>query len=149
MSHTEIIGLHDLVVHDYGPGRLMISLHAEVPGNEDIFEIHDEIDNLERELAEQFQCEAVIHMDPIAADDEAVAAMRRAVSEEVKKIDEVISIHDFRMVQGPTHTNLIFDAVVPFSYKMSDAELKAEMEARISKSFEHCFAVIKIDKSYI
>ena len=149
LSDEKVVGVHDLVVHNYGPGRLMISLHAEVPGNEDIFLLHDSIDNIERELAEKFQCEAVIHMDPIAVNDEAVAAMRRAVSEEIKKIDEIITIHDFRMVQGPTHTNLIFDAVVPFSFHLSDDELKAEIDRHITENFEHCFAVVKIDKSYV
>lgn len=148
LSHKEVVGMHDLIIHDYGPGRMMISLHAEVRGNEDIFMLHDTIDNIERKLAETFQCEAVIHMDPIAADDEAVAAMRRAVAAEVQKIDEIITIHDFRMVQGPTHTNLIFDVVVPFAFSKKDDELRKEIEERISAAFEQCFAVIKIDKSY-
>ena len=148
-EYPEIVGMHDLMVHDYGAGRRVISLHAEVPGNEDIFLLHDSIDNIERELAQKFQCEAVIHMDPIAADDEAVAAMRRAVAEEIRKIDEIITIHDFRMVQGPTHTNLIFDAVVPFSFCLSDDELKAEIDRHITEKFDHCYAVVKIDKSYV
>ena len=105
MAHDEVVGMHDLVVHDYGPGRMMISLHAEVSGDEDIYVLHDAIDNVERELADHFKCEAVIHMDPIAVDDAAISAMRHAVAEELRDIDEVITIHDFRMVQNPlTHT---------------------------------------------
>ena len=149
MAHNPICGIHDLVVHDYGPGRVMISLHAEVPASGDILELHDVIDNAEAALRRELNCEAVIHMDPIAADDEAVAAMRRAVAEEIRKIDEIITIHDFRMVQGPTHTNLIFDAVVPFSFCLSDDELKAEIDRHITEKFDHCYAVVKIDKSYV
>ena len=148
MAHEEVVGMHDLVVHDYGPGRMMISLHAEVSGDKDIYILHDAIDNVERELAEHFCCEAVIHMDPIAVDDAAISAMRHAAAEEMRNIDEVITIHDFRMVQGPTHTNLIFDAVVPFSFRLSDAELLKEINRRGEEKFPHCFAVVKIDKAY-
>ncbi len=148
LAHEEIVGMHDLVVHDYGPGRMMISLHAEVSGNEDIYLLHDVIDNVERELSEHFRCEAVIHMDPIAVDDEAVLAMRLAVAQAMREIDPVITIHDFRMVQGPTHTNLIFDAVVPYGFRLSDAALTAEIHQYIAEKFPHCFAVVKIDKDY-
>jgi len=128
MSHDMVKGIHDLVVHDYGPGRRMISLHAEVPGDHDIFEIHDLIDRIERELDEKLVCEAVIHMDPIETDNEEVARMRDLVAGQVKLIDDRMTIHDFRMVTGKTETNLIFDAVAPYDRKMSKEQVKNKIE---------------------
>ena len=118
MAHSEIIGIHDLIVHDYGPGRVMISLHAEVPASQDVLALHDEIDNVERELREQLGCEAVIHMDPVVTDDGVTEETRRRVADLVRCIDDDITIHDFRMVSGPTHTNVIFDAVVPYDFRL-------------------------------
>ncbi|PXV85298.1 cation diffusion facilitator family transporter [Lachnotalea glycerini] len=149
LAHEEIIGIHDLVIHDYGPGRLMISLHGEVPSNEDIFKLHDAIDCIEMELNRKLGCEAVIHMDPIAIDDTMVFQMRRAVEEKVRVIGEDITIHDFRMVRGSTHTNLIFDAVVPFEFVLSDEEVKKQIEDIIISSWENYIPVVKIDKSYV
>ena len=149
MSHEYIIGIHDLVVHDYGPGRRMISLHAEVPGNINIFSLHDVIDVTERELFESLSCEAVIHMDPIEVDNEVVKAMKMKVAQKVLEIDERITIHDFRMVQGETHTNLIFDAVVPYEVKLKDTEVKLKISEKIKTIDEKLIAVITIDKSYV
>ena len=101
----------------------MVSLHAEVPGDGDIFELHDAIDHIERELTEELGCSAVIHMDPIETNNEIVKALKAKISEGVILLIEGASIHDFRMVQGETHTNLIFDAVVPYEVKMKDAEV--------------------------
>ena len=131
LSHKEIVGTHDLVVHDYGPGRVMISLHAEVPGNGNIFELHDVIDQAENELHEKLGCEAVIHLDPIAVDDAAVKEMKERVMALVREIDTKITIHDFRMVQGPTHTNLVFDMVVPPKFRLSGSEVKGLMEKKV------------------
>ena len=114
MAHPEILGIHDLVVHDYGPGRRMISLHGEVSGDCDIFEIHDVIDRIEKELKEKLGCEAVIHMDPIVVNNEAINETKKEVVDMINEHFPGVTIHDFRMIQGPTHTNLIFDAVVPF-----------------------------------
>lgn len=149
MSYDEIIGIHDLVVHDYGPGRIMISLHGEVSGNEDIFKLHDAIDRIEVDLNSQLGCEAVIHMDPIAVGDEKTIRMHKEVEEKVKSILPTINIHDFRMVKGSTHTNIIFDAVVPFGFELSDEEVKIQIENVILSSWEDYVPVIKIDKSYI
>ena len=149
LAHDEVKGIHDLVVHDYGPGRLMISLHAEVPGNHDIFEIHDTIDHIERELNEKLCCESVIHMDPIETDNEEVAKMKSIVAERVKEIDEQMTIHDFRMVSGPTHTNLIFDAVMPFGLKMSREEVKKKIEDIVENMDGDYFAVVQIDQGYV
>ena len=149
MNHPDVVGVHDMVVHNYGPGRVMISLHAEVPGNQDIYSLHDEIDLIERELKQRFQCEAVIHMDPIATDDERVMGLRKEVEVLVKEYDMELTIHDFRMVEGPTHTNLIFDVVVPQGYKKTDEEISSEIARRITEKWHNYFAVIKMEKRYI
>lgn len=149
LKHSEVSGIHDLVVHDYGPGRMMISLHAEVPADGDILKLHDVIDNIEHELRNQLKCEAVIHMDPVVTGDEQVNKLKVQVHELLKEIDEKISMHDFRVVMGPSHTNLIFDIVVPFGYKMKDEELteliQMKTEEKIGKNH---FTVIEVDKSY-
>ena len=149
LAHPMVAGIHDMIVHDYGPGRRMVSLHAEVPGNLDIYKIHDEIDIIEQELKEKFYCEVVIHMDPIATDDEKVMGLRKQVEELVKEYDDSLSIHDFRMVDGPTHTNLIFDVVVPQGYAKSDEEVSREIFERILKKWGNYYAVIKMEKKYI
>lgn len=149
LSHSEIVGIHDLVVHDYGPGRLMISFHGEVPGDGNIFELHDVIDQAEKELKEKLGCDAVIHMDPIATNDDEVKSVKQCVAELVKEINGDLSIHDFRMVKGPTHTNLIFDVVVPFQLKLSDREVTDEITRRVREKWENYYAVIEIDHSYV
>lgn len=149
LAHPEIIGIHDLVVHDYGPGRRMISLHGEVAGNSNIFEIHDVIDRIEKELGQKLGCEAVIHMDPVEVDNEKIAEIKTELSEKIQDKLPEVSIHDFRMVQGPTHTNLIFDVVVPYEYEKTGSQVKAEIEDIVSKSWENYFAVIHVDHSYV
>ena len=148
-AHPEVVGMHDLVVHDYGPGRVMVSLHAEVRGDGNIFALHDAIDTAENELKDRLGCIATIHMDPIEADNSEVSQMRTAVLAKVKELDHVISIHDFRMVPGPTHTNLIFDAVVPADYPESDEELAANIRQQIHQAWPDRYAVVTIDHSYI
>src|SRR5699024_4326139 len=110
------------IVHDYGPGRLMITLHAEVPADGDILALHDVVDTVENELADDLHCLATIHMDPVVNDD-ATTSLRQQVEALVRQVDARITIHDFRMVQGPTHTNLIFDALIPFDLPLSDKEV--------------------------
>lgn len=149
LAHPEIIGIHDLVVHDYGPGRRMISLHGEVAGNSNIFEIHDVIDRIEKELGQKLGCEAVIHMDPVEVDNEKIAEIKSELSEKIQDKLPEVSIHDFRMVQGPTHTNLIFDVVVPYEYEKTGSQVKAEIEDIVSTSWENYFAVIHVDHSYV
>lgn len=149
MAHPEIIGIHDLVVHDYGPGRRMISLHGEVSGHSDIFEIHDVIDRIEKELNRKLGCEAVMHMDPIEADNGAVTEMRTLLAEKISEDFPGVSIHDFRMVQGPTHTNLIFDAVVPYGFGKTNDEVRKGIEELVSENWENCQAVIQVEQSYV
>ena len=149
MSREEIIGMHDLVVHDYGPGRLMISLHAEVDGRGDIFELHDAVDTVERTLASQLGCEATIHMDPVVCDDEAVDAEHKKLLEVIAGIDDVIGVHDFRMVAGPSHTNLIFDVVIPCGIAKTADEVRAEICAAVEAQMPGRFAVVTVDTSFV
>lgn len=147
-AHEGIMGIHDLVVHDYGPGRQMISLHAEVPADANILEIHDMIDRVESELKQKLYCEAVIHMDPIVVDEET-ERLREIVKQIVQQMGEGFSMHDFRMVPGKTHTNLIFDVVVPFKYKESDEEVIADIQKKIKTEVGEMYcAVIQIDRAY-
>lgn len=150
LAHEQIVGIHDLIVHDYGPGRCMVSLHAEVPSDSDILEMHDLIDMAEHELHEKFNCEAVIHMDPIVTNDAVTNRMHDAVVSLVKDIDPALSIHDFRMVQGPTHTNLIFDVVMPFRFKMTEKELVQAISTQVRQMEDHVYyAVVNVDRSYV
>lgn len=148
-AHPEILGIHDLVVHDYGPGHRLISLHGEVSGDGDIYVLHDVIDRIEQELHDKLGCEAVIHMDPIAANDEHVNAMREKVEELLTQWDSRISLHDFRMVEGPTHTNLIFDAVVPQDLAATEEEAQKKIAQLIAQLGDMYRAVVKIDRFYV
>ncbi|MBQ8796341.1 MAG: cation transporter [Clostridia bacterium] len=148
LAHPIVIGIHDLIVHDYGPGRQILSLHAEVDGKGDIYEIHDEIDLIEQELAEVYGCLAVIHMDPIETDNEVTNSYRMSVAKIVKTIHKDVTIHDFRMVPGVTHTNLIFDAVVPFAVKTDDKKLKKDIANLVKANLKDCNAVVQIDRPF-
>ena len=148
MSYPDIQGIHDLIVHNYGPGRTMISVHAEVPADGDILVLHDTIDIIEHSLREKLNCQAVIHMDPICTDDPETILLKEDVTAFIKEISSELSLHDFRLVKGPTHTNVIFDLLVPFDFSISDAKLIKDITAHI-QSKEGCyFAVIEIDKKY-
>lgn len=148
LSHPDVLGIHDLIVHDYGPGRRMVSLHAEIDAKGNILSLHDSIDNIEKQLASELDLEAVIHMDPIITDDMQTKDLRRHLSDILNTLSSPVAFHDFRVVQGPTHTNLIFDIVVPFSIKQTDAELRE----RISQAFRDLdptlVCVIEIDRDY-
>lgn len=146
MSHKNIVGMHDLVVHDYGPGRLMISLHAEVPGDVDIFELHDGIDIAEVDISRKFNCHVVIHMDPVDTKNERLAVLKQTIIEVCKEINPNISCHDVRMVPGYTHTNLIFDIVKPFDCNLSDDVLKETVFMGINSIHKDVFSVITIDQ---
>ena len=149
LGHSMVHGVHDLIVHDYGPGRVMISLHAEVDVNGNIQDIHEQIDHIEHELQEKLHCSATIHMDPIVTDDEEVLAMKAKVEEMVHFLDESFSMHDFRMVKGPTRTNLIFDVEVPRKTSYTDNEIVNWLKERIHElPGSKYFAVIQIDHEY-
>lgn len=148
MSYDHVVGIHDLVVHDYGPTRRIISLHAEMPCTVDIMHLHDTIDLIEKDMNKKFSCETVIHMDPIVADDEVTNRTKEVVKAIVREIDERISIHDFRMVAGPTHTNLIFDVVVPHRFKLSNSEVIALITAKAKEADPKYEVVITVDTAY-
>ena len=150
LAHPQVTGVHDLVIHDYGPGRRMMSLHAEVPMDADVLEVHDVIDNIERELKEKFHIEAVIHMDPIATKDPYTNQLREQVAGLVREIDPDMTIHDFRMTAGPDHQNLIFDVVVPHHCPLSDEEVKEAIAGK-AKALEGgpFYTVVSLDRSYI
>lgn len=148
MAHDDILGIHDLIVHNYGPGRVMISLHAEVDAHGDILVLHDLIDNIEHELKTKCNCQALIHMDPIINDDEEINHLKKDISVLIKEIDEKMTLHDFRVVKGPTHTNVIFDVVAPYNLPFKDEELKQIIAAKILDKFPYHFAVIEIDRDY-
>lgn len=150
MAHPEVCGVHDLIVHDYGPGRQMISLHAEVPAEGNILEIHDVIDNIEMELKQRLGCEATIHMDPIVTSDAHVSETKAAVVSLIKAIDKELSIHDFRMVMGQTHTNLIFDVLAPFKFRLDDEQLMQAIKETVREHFgDNYYVITKIDRSYV
>lgn len=149
MSYDEVIGIHDLIAHDYGPGRLMISLHAEVPANGNILQLHDTIDRIEQQLGNDLNCEAVIHMDPILTDDEQTREYQDIVLQVLAKMEGGLQIHDFRIVKGPTHTNLIFDVVTPFDYVLSDTALIEQIQEKLQQKDASLFAVVRVDKGYI
>lgn len=147
-SYEDILGFHDLMVHNYGPGRVIISLHAEVPADGDILALHDTIDNIERQLKKELHCEAVIHMDPICIHDPEVNAMKEKVCGFLRDIDPVLTLHDFRTVKGPTHTNIIFDVVKPYRFSLSDEELKQLLTEKIQAMDENFYPIIQIDEKY-
>ena len=141
------LGIHDMVVHNYGPGRIIASLHIEVDGSVNVFETHDMIDTIEKELRDACGIEATIHMDPIVTDDEQVNELRAKTAEAVQKIHPSMQIHDFRFVAGATHTNLIFDVVVPFELKMSDAEVKAAVAEKVREIDPTYCVVLNVDRT--
>ena len=149
LSHEQVVGMHDLVIHDYGPGRRMCSFHAEVPEGDDIMEAHDAIDHIEREIQEKFGIETTAHMDPIATGDSEVARLREQVSELVREIDPDMSIHDFRLTRGPRHSNLIFDVVVPHRCRLSDEEIRRRITEAAEQVVPGCYVVLQLDRSYV
>lgn len=149
MQHEEVLGIHDMAVHDYGPGRVMVSLHAEVSGDGNIYERHDLIDRIERELKEKLHCETVIHMDPIDVGNVKTVEMKEEMVKLVKAIDERLTIHDFRMVTGTTHHNMIFDVVIPADFKLSQEELKDIIQKKVWEKWPDYYVVIDVDTAYV
>ena len=150
MAHEEVCGVHDLIVHDYGPGRRMISLHAEVPAEGDILKLHDALDNIEGQLRRELNCDAVIHMDPVVTSDEHVLHLKKEMDAIVKELDGSLSMHDFRVVCGPTHTNLIFDVVAPFKFRLDDDAIVEAIQKRATETLgENHFCVVQVDKAFV
>ena len=149
LSHPQVVGMHDLIIHDYGPGRRLCSFHAEVPQDADILEAHDAIDHIEREIQQKFGIETTAHMDPIATDDESVNRLREQVAALARAVEPEMTIHDFRVTKGPQHTNLIFDVVVPHRCRLRDEELCERLSGAVRALDERYFAVIQVDRAYV
>lgn len=149
LTYDGILNIHDLVVHNYGPNRYFATVHAEVDAKEDIMKAHDLIDNIERDFARELNINLVIHLDPIITDDKEINALKSMTEEKIKSIDERLTIHDFRVVKGETHTNLIFDVLVPVDCDMKSQELVSLIEKEIQSENETYFAVITVDKNYV
>ena len=143
-----MVGVHDLIIHDYGPGRSFASVHAEVPANIDIMKSHDTVDLIERDLQHKYGMLVSIHMDPVVTDDERVTELKEICKKVIHDIDERLTLHDFRMVEGPTHTNLIFDTVAPLDFPLSDRELCNTISEKLSKIDERYFAVVTVDHAF-
>ncbi len=150
LAHQPILGVHDIIVHDYGPGRRMISLHAEVPAGGELLELHSRIDHVERELRERLGCEAVIHMDPVCTDDGVTQETRKRVEALVRCIDGGITIHDFRVVprEGKGHVHLVFDAAVPFDFRLSDQEVEEKIKSAVQVLDSGFQAKVRVERSY-
>ena len=140
VSHPNILGIHDLVYHDYGPG--------EVPADADLLEMHDIIDHIERELKEKHHIETVIHMDPVV-NDQRTTALREQVAQLAREIDPVLSIHDLRITAGPRHTNVLFDVMVPYGFSLSDSQVVARLSEGVRGLSSKYFPVIQVDHSYV
>ena len=148
-SYTHVIGIHDVMVHDYGVGRLIVSFHAEVPSNSDINVAHEEVDRMERDLNEKFGCIVTIHLDPIVIDDPEVNLLRELCESSAKEVDPSFSIHDFRMTKGDSRINLIFDLLIPTDAKISSHEAEASVSGKITKKRPECSCVIKVEHPFV
>lgn len=148
-KYDMISGIHDIMVHDYGPGRQIVSFHAEVPANADICKAHDIIDQLEQDLYEKFKCITTIHMDPIVVDDDEINQMRELIEQIVKEMNVEYSIHDFRMTDGGERINLIFDLVVPREENIDKNEIEQKIKEKIHSIDKRYYAVLKVEHLYI
>lgn len=149
LQNEMIVGIHDLMVHDYGPGRCIISLHAEVPCDADIIKAHDAIDLAEKAIERKFNCMATIHMDPIATKDSYTVELMEDVAKKMCEINPYFKIHDFRVVRGDTHTNVIFDLVVPYENKKNDIEIRKAVTEKIREIDPTLIPIMQTEKSFI
>lgn len=149
MSYSIISGVHDLIIHDYGPNRMMGSAHVEVPKNCDILLAHDSIDNAEKQIQRELKIPFVIHLDPVATEDEETKEAKKMIEKIVTQIDEKMTIHDFRVISGNTHTNFIFDLVIPYENKKTNKEIKKMIDEKIAKEGQNYYTVITFDRSFI
>lgn len=147
-SYDGVLGTHDLIVHDYGPGRRFASAHVEMPSDVDVMKSHNTIDNIERDFMNQDNLNLIIHYDPIVTGNAAINSARAMVTQRVKEIDHRLTIHDFRMVDGPGHVNYIFDVVVPPEFELTDKELKKRINASVQNGDKKAYAVVTVDSSY-
>ncbi len=148
LSFEGIIGIHDFMLHDYGPGRSFVTLHCEVDSHNDLEEIHDRIDLAEREILKQFHIHATIHLDPIDSTNEEVIQLKAQVLALIREMDENYTIHDFRIVKGKTHTNILFDIVVPTGKEVNEISLKQDIDQRVKTLNENYYTVVNVDHAY-
>ncbi len=148
LSFDKVVGIHDLVLHNYGSTKTFGSIHVEVPANENVLVVHEIMDNIELEIKKKYGVDIVAHTDPIETDNELVENNKKFVIDIINKIDEKLTIHDFRLVSGPTHTNLIFDVVLPYSVKMNENEIKQLISNRVKESKHEYNCVITVDRDY-
>lgn len=148
LSDEIVIGTHDMVIHDYGPGRCMISLHAEVSHTLDFLEAHDHIDNIENALRREYGCDVCIHLDPVIVDDPEINELREKVGEIVRSLDPAYMFHDLRIVRGETHTNVLFDVVVPSEHMEKEIMIEEKVSEAVHNIDSRYFAVIKVEQSY-
>ncbi len=146
-KYEDVVGMHDLVIHDYGPGRMMVSLHAEVSGAGNIFVLHDAIDRLEKHINKELCCETVVHMDPVETDNQQIQEIKRDVENKIRQYDEAMSIHDFRVVPGKSATNLLFDLVVPYNKSDTKEQLENQMDQLVKELDSQYHAIIHIDRA--
>lgn len=149
LSHPEVIGIHDLIIHDYGPCRFMVSLHAEVSGEGDVYALHDTMEGMIHDIEQTFGCEAVVHIDPVRPEDEKTYAYRAAVTAAVREINPDFSVHDFRVVEGRRHTNLIFEVLVPWHVKERNEEIEKKIYTMMAEKWADVHAIIKIERPYV
>lgn len=149
LSHPEVIGIHDLIIHDYGPCRFMVSLHAEVSGEGDVYALHDTMEGMIHDIEQSFGCEAVVHIDPVRPEDEKTRAYREAVTAAVREINPDFSVHDFRVVEGRRHTNLIFEVLVPWHVKERNEEIEKKIYTMMAEKWADVHAIIKIERPYV
>ena len=145
-QYPEALGIHDLMVHNYGAGAVIASLHIEVDGSRDIFETHDTVDNIEKRLCSELGIRCTIHMDPIVTDNDEINATHQVVRQAIAGLDPAWTIHDFRFVKGDTHTNLIFDIVIPFECKLKDEDIRLRVDGAVKAIDPSYFTVITIDR---
>lgn len=148
MSYQGILGIHDFMLHDYGPGRSFVTLHAEIDCHDDLLEIHDVIDLVEREILSRFNVHATIHMDPVDSTNEMINELKEKVIQIIEKINPVYTIHDFRLVSGPTHTNILFDVVLPPEDETNVIELKEKIDREVKRLDKNFFTVVEVDRAY-
>lgn len=153
-ADKDVIGLHDLMVHDYGPGRKFISVHVEVPSDNDILAMHDLIDIIEQDLSRQLNCIAVIHMDPVCVNDPETNELKKYVKEAIDSLNKKypeskVTFHDFRLVKGPTHTNLIFDIVLPYDFELEESEVVRYIQTHVYENNNKYFCAINVDREYV
>lgn len=149
MSYPVICGFHDLVLHSYGPNRYFASVHAEVPANANLLHCHDIIDSIEKDFQKELGINLVIHLDPIVTDDALTNTLKAQIKTIVTTIDPSLSIHDFRLVSGPTHSNLIFDVAVPVAFPIKPKELAHMIDTKVKELNHTYYTVITIDTNYV